>query len=132
MSLADKDREEIVKLRLDKANNALAEVPVLIENKFYTTAANRLYYACFYAVGALLVNDKHDAHTHKGVKTLLGLHYVKESKIDKSFAKMYERLFTMRQRGDYEDTFIIEEEKIKPYIEQAKNFITEIEHLIYK
>jgi hypothetical protein len=46
MSLKEIEKEAVIKLRLEKANDTLAEIPVLIENKFYRTAANRLYYAC--------------------------------------------------------------------------------------
>ena len=111
MSLTEIDRETIVKFRLEKAKNTLLDFSLLMENKRYMAAANRLYYACFYAVTALLINDKHEAHTHKGVKRLLGLHYVNENKLDELFAKMYNRLFDLRQKGDYGDWIIIEEKK---------------------
>jgi uncharacterized protein (UPF0332 family) len=130
MSLTEKEREEIVKIRLEKANNTFAEVPIQIENKFYRTAANRLYYACYYAVTALLINDGYEAHTHSGVKTLLGLHYITQKKIDNLFGKMYRQLFNLRQTGDYEDWGNIEEEDVKPFLELAGKFITEIENLI--
>ena len=132
MTLKKTDREEVVKFRLEKARNTLVEVPVLIENKFYRTAANRLYYACFYAVTALLINDAYETHTHSGVKTLLGLHYVKGNKIDKSFGKMYQQMFNLRQDGDYEDWFDIDEKDVKPLLEPAKKFIETIENLINK
>ena len=47
MGLKDSERKEVVKYRLEKAKETLAEVPVQFENKFFRTAANRLYYACF-------------------------------------------------------------------------------------
>jgi len=130
MSLTETERKEVVKHNLEKANDTLAEIPVLIEHKFYRTAANRLYYACFYAATALLINDGYEAHTHSGVKTLLGLHYIKENKIDKSFGKMYEKLFDLRQKGDYSNWIDIKEEDIKPLLEPAEKFIAEIENLI--
>ena len=132
MGLSEKERGEIVKIRLEKANNTFAEVPIQIENKFYRTAANRLYYACYYAVTALLVNDGYETHTHSGVKTLLGLHYITHKKIDKLFGKMYRQLFNLRQTGDYEDWGNIEEEDVKPLLEPAGKFIAEIENLIKK
>jgi uncharacterized protein (UPF0332 family) len=89
-----------------------------------------LYYACFYAATALLINDGYEAHTHSGVKRLLGLYYINESKIEKSLGKTYNQLFNMRQRGDYEDWVIIEEKDIKPILEPAEKFIAEIEKLI--
>jgi uncharacterized protein (UPF0332 family) len=130
MGLKDSERKEVVKFRLEKANNTFAEISFLMDNKFYRTAANRLYYACFYVASALLVKDAYEAHTHNGVKTLLGLHYFKENKIDKSFNKLYEKLFTMRLTGDYEDLAYIEEKDIIDLLEPAKEFITVIENMI--
>ena len=130
MGLIETDRKELVKYRLEKAKNTFAEVPVLMENKFYKTSANRLYYSCYYAASALLINDGYEAHTHSGVKTLLGLHYFSQNKLDMSFSKMYRQLFNLRQTGDYEDLVKIEEEEVKPFIEFTEQFISAIEKLI--
>jgi len=130
MSLKENERKEVVKYRLEKATETFAEVPVLVENKFYRTAANRLYYACFYAATALLINDGYEAHTHNGVKTLLGLHYINENKLAESLGKTYSRLFNMRQKGDYFDLVVVKESDITPLLNPAENFIKTIEQLI--
>ena len=130
MGLSDEERGSIVAYRLQKAKETFAEIPVLIENKLWRNAANRLYYTCFYAASALLTKDGNQAHTHQGVKNVLSLKYIKEGKLDKSLIKTYGTLFNMRQRGDYEDWAIIEEEDIKPLIEPAGEFIVTIETLI--
>jgi uncharacterized protein (UPF0332 family) len=132
MGLKEEERKDIVKFRLEKANETFAEIPVLIENKFYRTAANRLYYACFYAATALLINNGFETHTHSGVKTMLGLHYIKENKINKAFGTMYDQLFYLRQTGDYGDWVTIEEDVIKSYLAPAEKFIETIESLINK
>ncbi len=130
MGLSENERKEVVKFRLEKANKTFAEISTLIENEFYRTAANRLYYACFYAATALLINDGYETHTHSGVKTLLGLHYFSTEKIEKVFGKMYRQLFNLRQTGDYEDWTDIEAEDIKPFLVPAEKFIETIENLI--
>ena len=132
MRLSNVERKTVVDYRLQKAKETLAEVPILIENKLWRSAANRLYYSCFYAASALLIKDGHQTHTHNGVKTILSLYYIKENKIDKSLIKIYGNLFNMRQRGDYEDWVIIEEEDIDPLLKPAEKFIAEIENLINK
>ena len=130
MGLNETDRKAIVKYRLESASTTFAEVPSHMENKFYRTAANRLYYACYYAASALLINDSYEAHTHSGVKTLLGLHYFSQNKLDMSFSKMYRQLFNLRQTGDYEDLIKIDEEEVKPFVEFTEQFISAIENLI--
>ncbi len=130
MGLSDEERKSVVDYRLQKAKETFAEVSILIDNKLWRFAANRLYYACYYAASALLTKHAHETHTHSGVKNLLSLYYAKEEKIDKNLIKTYSNLFNMRQRGDYEDWVIIDENDIIPLLEPAKKFITEIEKLI--
>ena len=132
MGLSEEDRKSLVDYRLKKAKETFAEIPILIENKLWQNAANRLYYACFYAANALLINDGYQTHTHNGVKSVLSLNYIKENKLDKSLIKIYGKLFNMRQRGDYEDWVIIEEDDIKPLVAPAENFIAKIEDLLNK
>jgi len=130
MGLNEGDRKELVKFRLEQAKETLAEIHVQMENKFYRTAANRLYYACFYAATALLVKNEYEAHTHNGVKKLLNLHFIKENKIDKSFSEMYGQLFNLRHTGDYGERFDVKETDVLPLVEPAKNFIATIEKLL--
>ena len=130
MGLTEIERKEIVTYRLENAKTTFAEIPILLENKLYKTAANRLYYSCYYAATALLINNGHEAHTHTGVKTLLSLHFISTNIIDKSFSKMYRQLYNLRQTGDYEDLVNIDEDDVKPFIEPAKEFIAIVEKLI--
>ena len=44
---------------------------VLANNEFWDGAANRLYYAAFHALCALLINDGVSVHTHHGVNSML-------------------------------------------------------------
>ena len=130
MALSEIEKTDVVRYRLEKANSTFAEIKILIQNELYRTAANRLYYACYYAATALLISDGYETHTHSGVKTLLGLHYIKANKIEKSLGKMYKQLFNMRQESDYEDWIDVDAEDILPYIEPAKQFIEAAENLI--
>ncbi len=52
--MTEQQRKDIIKYRIRKARETFNEVDVLIENEFWNTAVNRIYYACFYAVTALL------------------------------------------------------------------------------
>jgi len=99
---------------------------------YWRTAANRLYYACYYAASALLIKNNLTAHTHAGVIGQLGLHFVAKGLISKEQGKLLKQLFELRQNGDYSDWFSIEEIDVKPLVEPAEKFIAEIENLINK
>jgi uncharacterized protein (UPF0332 family) len=130
MGLSEEEREMVVDYRLKKAEETFAEIPILIENKLWRNAANRLYYACYYAVTALLVKHGHTAHTHGGVKGLFGKYFVTTDIVSKEQNKLYEKLFDLRQKGDYDDWVVIGENDIKPLLKPAEKFIETIEKLI--
>jgi uncharacterized protein (UPF0332 family) len=70
---------------------------------------NRLYYACFYAVSGLLLQDGLSASKHTGVRSLFNRHYVRTGKVPKELAPIYNDLFERRQEGDYMDFVDFEE-----------------------
>ncbi|MGN6540887.1 MAG: HEPN domain-containing protein [Ginsengibacter sp.] len=55
---------------MTKSKKTLAEIELLIQNELWNTAVNRLYYACYYAVIALLINKEIDTLTHTGARQL--------------------------------------------------------------
>jgi len=131
MRLTNGERESVVQFRMEKAKNTFSEIVLLVDNALWQTAANRLYYACYYAVCALLVQNGIEAQTHHGVMNQMGLYFVRTELLSQEQGKLYKRLFELRQTGDYSDWIIIKEEDIKPLIEKAEHFIKTIEQLIF-
>lgn len=123
-------KEDYVNYRFNKALSTISEVEVLIENKFWNTAINRMYYACFYAVSALLVNEDIHTSSHTGVRQKFGQLFVQTGKIDVSLAKHYTRLFEKRYKGDYNDFFDHDEETVIQLYPKSKEFIEAIKRLI--
>ena len=132
MTLNKAEREAVVKYRLERANKTLAEAIVNVNNCCWHSAANRLYYACFYAVCALLINGGHTVRTHNGVFSLLGEHFVNRGLISIEQNKFYRRILELRQTGDYDDFIEFTENEILPLVEPAKQFIKTVENLINK
>lgn len=88
-----------------------------------------MYYACYYAVSALLIAKGHTAHTHGGVIGLFGKHFILTNIFTQEDNKLYRKLFDLRQDGDYSDWIEIEEEQIRPLLAPAEQFIQTIEKL---
>lgn len=57
MSLNDEERRTVVRLQLEKAHKTFNQIALLREAGYWDNVANRLYYALFHAVSALLIND---------------------------------------------------------------------------
>jgi len=132
MRLTDEERKSVVQFRIEKAKKTFSEIAYLVDKNLWQTAANRLYYACYYAVGALLIQQGIEAQTHKGVMNQMGLYFVKTGWLSLEQGRLYQRLFELRQTGDYSDWVIIVAEDIEPFVEKAENFIKTIEQLILK
>jgi uncharacterized protein (UPF0332 family) len=53
--------EDYIKYRIGRAIETVEEIHVHIQNRFWNTAINRMYYACFYAVSAKNLVPKYQA-----------------------------------------------------------------------
>ena len=123
-------RDAIVTYRLENAYKTLNEIPLHIRNELWNTAINRLYYACFYAVSALLINSGIEAQTHAGVRRMLALHFTKTGKLSIKWNKFYTDLFENRQTSDYADFVYFDRETVEELHNQAIVFLQIIKKLI--
>lgn len=130
MSLTDEERNTIVKYELEKARTTLCEVDALIENSLWNGASNRLYYAVFHAISALLIHDGHQVSTHQGSHALFGLHYIKTEKLPAEFGRLYSQLQTMREESDYNCIYDVTPDELTEKIEPAKRLIDAIAAMI--
>lgn len=130
MSLTNEERTTLVMLELKKARETFEEIGILTAANRWSGAANRLYYAVFHAVNALLINDGLYVNTHHGSHALFHLHYVKPGKMPVEYARLYSQLQTMREESDYNCVYEVEPEELQRRIEPAKQFIEEIEKAI--
>ena len=55
MSLNDEERKILVGLEIEKSRRTFAEIEILRQAGLWDNIANRLYYAAFHAVSALLL-----------------------------------------------------------------------------
>lgn len=123
MSLSPEERKQIVAYRLEKAQTAFVHARGNATMGYWEVTANRLYYAAYYAVSALLIQNGHTAQTHNGVIQLFGLHFIKPGIVERRIGKLYNQLFTLRLTGDYNDSYTLEEEDVIPLIEPTDELI---------
>ena len=128
--LSDEERQAIVSYRLEKAFETLAEARDCGAMNHWTLAANRLYYASYYASSALLIKNELQAKTHYGVITLIGQNFVKEGSLSKEDAHLLARLQNMRHSGDYDDFAEWHREEVEPLFEKVENYINKIKTLV--
>ncbi len=124
------NKQDLIDYRLEKAKQSLAEADAMANLKYWDTVANRLYYACFYAITAYLAHADVQAITHKGVKATFHKELIKSEFMPRNLGKLYSDLFNKRQEADYKDFAIFDAETIQPLIEEANVFVKEIERII--
>ena len=129
-TLDEQSRTDLVKYRIERANETLQEARLLAKEGYYNAAFNRLYYACFYAALALLVKNGISTSSHAGVRTMLGLHFVSKGLLEKEHGKTFSRLFEIRHSGDYDDFVYCDKEMTDEYTPLAEAFILRIKELL--
>ena len=122
--------KDLIAYRLSRADETLKDARVLAKSGRWDACVNRLYYACFYAVTALLMLDGLSSSKHSGIRSLFNKHFVKSEKVPKKLAAIYNDLFERRQEVDYIDFINFSEEQVMPWISKAEEFINFISDLI--
>lgn len=114
---------ERIAYRLTRARTTLAEARHLAEEDLWHGSINRCYYACFYAVHALLASHELEAHTHEGTQTLFGKHFVKPGLVSSDFGTFFNALLDLRMESDFDDFVDLDPEEVTPRLDQADTFI---------
>lgn len=129
-TLSDQDRKEIVKYRLEKAQVTYKDALLGIDNDSVGIAANRLYYAAYYAVSALLIANGITARSHDGVRRMLGLHFLKNHLLTMEEGQTFNLLYSLRLTGDYQDRKNLDMEKdVNPLLKPAKELIDRVSEM---
>ena len=132
MSLTFDERQAIVEYRMEKALRLFDQAKGIAPLQYWETVANRLYYAAYNAVTALLIANGDTAQTHNGVMRIFGLHFVKTSIVANELGELYKTLYSMRLTGDYDDFSCLSAENVSPLIAPTEEFINSINALTQK
>ena len=128
--LTDEEREALVKYRIEKAYATLVEAHDCADDNHWTLAANRLYYAAYYASKALLIQNEIVAKSHEGVIGMIGQKFVVPGIISKDDAKLLARLQNMRKTGDYDDFIEWHQDDVKPLFQLVEEYINKTKCLV--
>lgn len=104
----------------------------MADGALWSACVNRLYYACFYAVSALLLNRGLSSSKHTGVRSLFNLHFVKTEEVSRELGAIFNDLFENRQKSDYMDFVQFDEDQVLPWIAEAELFVETIGALAVK
>jgi len=123
-------KEDYINYRIEKAEQTMLDARLLFENERYNSAVNRLYYACFYLVNALLSLKDNIAHSHAGVRTQFYKEYIKTNMIDRNLGKLYSDLFDWRQEADYADFTEFDKETVEKLFADTEFFFDSLKRFL--
>ncbi|MDZ7778075.1 MAG: HEPN domain-containing protein [Bacteroidales bacterium] len=82
------ERAEYVKYRIETAYKTYEAAKILADNGFWNSSVNRLYYALFYIVNALLVLNEIPTKSHSATKSQFSMQFIKTGQLDKKYGRL--------------------------------------------
>ena len=126
----DEERAQFILLWLKKADEALESARLELDAGHPTFAINRIYYACFYAVTALLLTEGKQFSRHAGVRAEFHRSFVKTGRLHKEWGRLYDDLFADRQEGDYLPGTSFDPDDVASRLQLAREFLRLVRELI--
>jgi len=117
---------EYVRYRTSMAREALEVAKLALASGHLRSAVNRLYYACFYMVSALLFAEGHASPKHSGIRSLFNRHWIKPGRLPVELSLFYRDLFNRRQQGDYDDFVSFPYNEVQAWCQQADSFVARL------
>lgn len=99
------DRSHVALAKMNRAHENLDSAPILLNADKFNNVISLSYYAAFYAAEAALASKGLVAETHKGVETLLTLHFIRAGLIPESFKGLLGGGHQARIQADYLDPY---------------------------
>lgn len=124
-----KERGVLAKYRLQRARKTLSDAEKYLEGVSLNSTVNRIYYAMFYAVNALLILKGLSSSKHSGVRALFNREFVNKGLVSKEDGRFYFEMFKRRQTGDYRDFVEFEKGDVEKWLIRAKEFVKKIEEV---
>jgi len=131
MNSSDQNRE-IAEYWIVKAKESLKSAQLEYEQKLLSFAANRLYYAAFYAASAVLASRGQKYGKHSAVRASVHRDFVKTGLLSKEQGKLYDELFFDRQEGDYVAFTDFDDAVIGHQIGRVQDLLKRFEELLRK
>jgi uncharacterized protein (UPF0332 family) len=111
--MRDEDFRSLLEYRMAQAHEALCDAELLLNAGRYRAAANRLYYACFYAAVAVLLTKRLQYSKHSAVIAFFDKEFIGSGQLPKEYSRTLHRAFHERQQDDYMPFVELDAEAIK-------------------
>ena len=118
--------EEVVEYRTKLALKTLEDAQVLLSFGSTNSCVSRCYFACFYAVSALMATINLKPKTHKGLHILFKRHFVETGLLEEENVAYLHRLFLVWLRCDHEMFYEMNNDEARQWLDDSESFVHEI------
>src|SRR5262247_1069086 len=127
---ADGTLTEAVLYWWNKALESLKAARRELAAQGYTFAINRAYYALFYAVSALLLEEGRRFSKHSGVRAAFNRDIIRPGRLSRKYGELYNQLFRDRQEGDYIEFTAFDAPYVQEKIVACEEFLAALRPLL--
>lgn len=99
MSLSDDERRIMVDMEIERAEKITEQFETLRQQQYWDTLVNRMYYAAFHAVSALMIHNAISIHTHRGALNAFNKEFVRTEIFTVEEGHLFSKLEGLRERG---------------------------------
>ncbi len=128
--ITQEKRSAVVGYWFEKAEESMTSARREFGAGSLSFAMNRLYYAAFYAVSALLMAHKLSFRKHSGVRAAFHQQFIKTGLLERKWGRLYDQLFEDRQEGDYVVFISFEPAYVEKQLSECAQFMEQIRPLI--
>jgi uncharacterized protein len=123
-------RARIVQYWWDRAQASLQAARRELAAGAYAFAINRAYYALFYAVSALLLQEGRQFKRHSGVRAAFNQDFIRTGRVEMRYGDLYNQLFDDRQAGDYVALTEFDAQYVQEKTEACEDFLIHLRPLL--
>lgn len=123
-------RKDVINHWREKSDSALEAAQLTLQGGYLDTTVNRIYYALFYEVTALLLTKDLSFKTHKGLRSAFHNNFIRTNELDVEMGEFYNEMYDRRFTGDYSAIIDFKTKDVQEWLEQAEEFIDKIEVII--
>jgi len=91
---------------------------------------NRVYYAMYYSVLALLIYDPYSSSKHSSVLGYFNKNFIRNEVFDKEMGRTLNKAFELRQREDYREYSHLTALEAATFIEKAELFTNKVNNYL--
>ena len=118
---------DLSRYRLARAKEDLDTAKKNCVDGSFRASVNRSYYAIFHSLRAITALDRFDSGKHSGIIAFINMHYVKTGVFERSFSKMIDTAFRLREKADYDDFYVVAAIDAEEQIAKAETVVRLVE-----